>query len=712
MISISKQKILLSISILISNRPDTVERCLKSLEDLRKGVASELILVDTGCGEQVRRIIEPYGDKIVDFAWCNDFAAARNAGLEKARGEWFMYIDDDEWLEDASAIIDFFNSGTYKKYKSANYTVRSYMDPEGSTWVDTLHGRLFPLEKDTRFVGKVHEMVPIEAPVCVLPCFAHHSGYVFRNAEEKKKHIERNKALLLEEYRQDRGNHRTAAHLIQEYEGDGEFTESLKVIQESCEITTYKGDGRFWHFLKLHEMLDYACLKAFDKVYEAGLAYLQGKRQLMGAQVGVNSLMMEVCDKLGRTEECMHYLERYLELAGEIAKREDITALTVLDMSQFWSEANKKKAYARGVSVAYRLGDFEKTAYYIHKIDWQEKELQILDGTLESVLLYFSKVPFEPWMTEVMDTILKRGFSWGNIGGVLADMSSDSGERRRLLQVLASCENTDAQVSLWRAEYAVLNEDTDLLCRVLEELVRSPEGNLLLLEEQVLQYMCRTGISGREYVEKVPLWRWHIFVAQWSDTKALEIKRREHTLWKGMMPAEPLYLWDMEAALRERETRTDIESGRDFQALYQSFLMTAEKFHQVYSRIYHPDAFGKEELFTVLPPDAQFAEKYLLAAKCLEKGDERGFVSLVKEAGICSPAMGEACKQLLEKYRNERDRESREAQAELDVLIQMLKQRADQLCESGQRDEAADIIKQILQIRPDEKLAEKYHITE
>ena len=33
-----------------------------------------------------------------EFKWCDDFAKARNAGLEKCTGEWFMYIDDDEWF--------------------------------------------------------------------------------------------------------------------------------------------------------------------------------------------------------------------------------------------------------------------------------------------------------------------------------------------------------------------------------------------------------------------------------------------------------------------------------------------------------------------------------------------------------------------------------------------------------------------------------------
>ena len=60
-------QILLTISILISNRPDTVRKCLDSIQPLLRKVSSELILVDTGCGEQVRGIIEEYTDNIVDL---------------------------------------------------------------------------------------------------------------------------------------------------------------------------------------------------------------------------------------------------------------------------------------------------------------------------------------------------------------------------------------------------------------------------------------------------------------------------------------------------------------------------------------------------------------------------------------------------------------------------------------------------------------------
>lgn len=101
-------KIILTVSILISNHYDRVKRCLESVKPLLDAMPSELILTDTGCNQELRDLLEEYTDHIIDFAWCQDFSAARNVGLQKAKGEWFLYIDDDEWFEDVQPLVFLF----------------------------------------------------------------------------------------------------------------------------------------------------------------------------------------------------------------------------------------------------------------------------------------------------------------------------------------------------------------------------------------------------------------------------------------------------------------------------------------------------------------------------------------------------------------------------------------------------------------------------
>ena len=127
------RQIVLSISMLVSGRDD-MYKSLQSLQMFRDAFPCEVILVDTGCSSEQRTKMQKYADKIVDFAWCNDFAAARNAGLWETHGEWFMYLDDDEWFENPQEIISFFKTGEYRNYYCASYVVRNYRDYSGTEY--------------------------------------------------------------------------------------------------------------------------------------------------------------------------------------------------------------------------------------------------------------------------------------------------------------------------------------------------------------------------------------------------------------------------------------------------------------------------------------------------------------------------------------------------------------------------------------------------
>ena len=73
----------LTISMLVCGR-DTTIRCLDSLVPILEGLDAELILVDTGCPEVLRKQLTKYTDQILPFTWCDDFASARNVGMKAA----------------------------------------------------------------------------------------------------------------------------------------------------------------------------------------------------------------------------------------------------------------------------------------------------------------------------------------------------------------------------------------------------------------------------------------------------------------------------------------------------------------------------------------------------------------------------------------------------------------------------------------------------
>ena len=83
-------KTILTIALLASNRKDTIGRCLESLRPIRERIPTELVVIDTGCDSEVRKLLESHADVVENFAWCNDFSAARNETLRYAHGEWYL----------------------------------------------------------------------------------------------------------------------------------------------------------------------------------------------------------------------------------------------------------------------------------------------------------------------------------------------------------------------------------------------------------------------------------------------------------------------------------------------------------------------------------------------------------------------------------------------------------------------------------------------
>ena len=212
-----KKDILLTISILVAGKKKEVWKCLDSLKHLRETVSCELIITDTGCSADVRERLEEYADIMLDFEWCDDFSAARNAGLDISRGRWFLYIDDDEWFENTAGIERFFKTGEYKKYANAMYIQRNYIDLDGRRYEDSYVSRMFAINPGVRFLGRIHEYAaPLDGYTASVPDVAHHYGYIFTDRKEELKHIERNKSLLVKMMEAEPCNPRWGMHLAQE----------------------------------------------------------------------------------------------------------------------------------------------------------------------------------------------------------------------------------------------------------------------------------------------------------------------------------------------------------------------------------------------------------------------------------------------------------------------------------------------------------------
>ena len=90
--------ITISICMIVKNESRVLARCLDSIADL----CDEIIIVDTGSTDDTKEVASRYTDKIYDFEWCDDFAAARNFSFSKATCDYIYAPDADEVLDEAN----------------------------------------------------------------------------------------------------------------------------------------------------------------------------------------------------------------------------------------------------------------------------------------------------------------------------------------------------------------------------------------------------------------------------------------------------------------------------------------------------------------------------------------------------------------------------------------------------------------------------------
>jgi glycosyltransferase involved in cell wall biosynthesis len=84
----------ISVCMMVRDEEENLQRSLPSL----KGLADELIVVDTGSKDKSIEIAKSFGAKIYEHPWEDDFSKHRNQSISYATCDWIFIFDADEEL--------------------------------------------------------------------------------------------------------------------------------------------------------------------------------------------------------------------------------------------------------------------------------------------------------------------------------------------------------------------------------------------------------------------------------------------------------------------------------------------------------------------------------------------------------------------------------------------------------------------------------------
>nr|WP_312577408.1 glycosyltransferase family 2 protein [Sedimentibacter sp.] len=242
--------------LIVKNEEKNIEYCLSHL----KSVVDEQVVVDTGSTDRTVEIAEKLGAKIFHFDWIDDFSAARNFALQKAKGDWIIFLDCDEYFSADSvplikkAIIE------CSKNKNTDGIVCELINIDGDKKVlstaKNVSARIFKNKKSIKYKNRIHEVLYNEKRPNINYLLAakdygkhikiYHTGYdqeVMREKDKSRKYID----MLKKELEENPQNSHTFLYISISLYMEGEYKESLEYARQSLKYVELDKNSAMYH---------------------------------------------------------------------------------------------------------------------------------------------------------------------------------------------------------------------------------------------------------------------------------------------------------------------------------------------------------------------------------------------------------------------------------------------------------------------------------
>lgn len=661
-------KVQLSITMLVSDREETLKRCLDSLKQLFRELPCELIIVFTGKKKEVLDIVHQYTDHVIPFEWCNDFSAARNVGLKAAKGEWFMYLDDDEWFEDTSLICRFFKSGEYRQHHMAAYIQRNYESWEGAGSTDAYVARMAKIVPELRFVSSIHEYLVSDQddsrPLKYLDDYVHHYGYVSSKKIKSGDRAKRNIPLLLREVEKNPDNGKQYMQLAQEYRNEHEYKKAEEYARRCIEVSS-----RDKKKIYLYEFWCMALLPVFvafqgdkERALREAERLVNNERSCTVVNAYLNMLIAQLCMELKQDKKCIRAARKFYELDKYLNNhREEWGVQSVSDISPETIKAQAYKVYVNALYSGVRLKDYKSVREILAMIPW-DRETEMQNGVYTTLEEW--KYRNEEEMTEILKAF-----------------SRVQSENPYICLQKALC--AEAEKNLEQSEMYYL---------------RCCETGNAFIECAVIQLGVRNGFDINGVLKRVSLEKWNAYVSK--IVKDMELNDYEETLAKYKIAFEkhPLYISCLEQQVYVKLMLEKVYMDERLVLALHKFCETALYY---YRSLYREEYFQGEQVY-YLPAICQFAVAMQGTLEYIDEEEWESAIKGLRKALDIHPGLSVVIKRLLDFVIARSRAASQKKGKEFETLAAQIKPALRRMLEKQEYSQAEPVIEQLLTLIPDD----------
>lgn len=617
-------KPVLSISLLCNGKhKKETKKCLDALMTIKNRLSTELIIVDTGCDYEMRDLISQYADQVVPFKWCDDFAKARNAGLEKCTGEWFMFVDDDEWFENTDAIVDFFKSGEYRNYGQAGYLVRNYKNTEGTDYDDFWAGRMTKLTPGLHFHGKIHEFLkPLTGKCRLLDSMAHHYGYAYKSQKEHYAKVMRNIRPLVEMIQNEPDDIHWYIQLEQEYMSIQELGQLdnlcdlvIKELDKFDEPTANKVRADFYYGKLWTDNRSFQ----YDRTVSDFNTFRKDRRNYPVGNAALYFCAVSAFYELKDYKNALRYSRKYMAIYADYRKHSDFVERVHDDGSLIISNIFSARNIWGALSLVIDSGIKEGEADDLHKYFYELADAQIKEDhyslIYDQITEAFADFPYDSRFVDYADRMLQESISIKALATFAKKVEhsdkKNAGERfDRLVRIYGQTKNGDSYYLrylrlLYEARYG--SDSTklyDMFCSLITDTT-----DFFNLDKKVWELAEQKSIDLASALKKIPFMKWYLAVSDYLSGHKQEETAEVRKMMSRFADDDDIrfrFFWLKAIEEQVVQSRDD----RDAVRLLPDYCKSCIDF---YRDSYNPAQFTGDIASSMLPPQCQFAVCFINA---------------------------------------------------------------------------------------------------